>query len=58
MPRQGPLEGCFEFGRQELSIQMVLAFVEEYHAAGPWRVTDDITLDYYGTREGFTCTKA
>ena len=37
---------------------MIVAFVQEYHAAGPWRVVDDnIHFDYYGTIEGFKCTK-
>lgn len=43
---------------KDLSINMIVAFVQEYHAAGPWRVVDDnIHFDYYGTIEGFKCTK-
>jgi len=43
---------------KDLSINMIVAFVQEYHAAGPWRVVDDnINFDYYGTLEGFKCVK-
>eukprot|EP00438_Fugacium_kawagutii_P018595 Skav209997 [mRNA] locus=scaffold3061:82816:87975:+ [translate_table: standard] len=43
---------------KHLSINMVVAFVLEYHAAGPWKVVNDkIDFDYYGTTEGFKCIK-
>ena len=43
---------------KDLSINMIVAFVQEYYAAGPWRVVDDdIHFDYYGTTEGFKCIK-
>lgn len=43
---------------KDLSINMIVAFVQEYHAAGPWRVVDDnIDFDYYGTLHGFKCVK-
>lgn len=43
---------------KDLSINMVVAFVLEYFAAGPWTVEDeDIAFDYYGTANGFKCTK-
>jgi hypothetical protein len=52
---------------KELSINMVVAFVLEYFAAGPWDVTPeaedgddsngaDIKFNYYGSK-GFKCTK-
>jgi len=42
---------------QQLSIEMVIAFVMEYWAAGEWELhTSDIKINYYGTK-GFKCTK-
>lgn len=42
---------------KQLSISMVVAFVQEFQAAGPWQVeSDDIVLNYYGTK-GFKVTK-
>mmetsp|Transcript_104796 Transcript_104796/g.291857 ORF Transcript_104796/g.291857 Transcript_104796/m.291857 type:complete len:520 (-) Transcript_104796:319-1878(-) len=43
---------------KELSINMVVAFIKEYQAAGPWQVADDdIKFNYYGTTKGFKLTK-
>lgn len=42
---------------KELSINMTVAFVQAYQAAGPWELqTDDIKINFYGTK-GFKCTK-
>merc|ERR1711879_561160 len=42
---------------QELGINMVVAFVKEYQAAGPWIVeNDNFKISYYGTG-GFKVTK-
>lgn len=43
---------------RNLSIAMVMAWVLEYHAAGPWELkTDDIKFNYYGSK-GWKATKA
>jgi len=42
---------------KELSINMTVAFVMAYNAAGPWELhTDNIKHNFYGTK-GFKCTK-
>lgn len=43
---------------KELSINMVVAFVQAYQASGPWDLAnDDIKFNYYGTK-GFKLSKS
>jgi len=43
---------------QQLSINMVIAFVKAYQAAGQWDYDDNINFNYYGTSKGFKCKKS